>query len=424
MPRVSPVRAVASNGGELLTGVYHTYMLNNGEINGLRTWIEIDKKALKHNYNLLRRIIPKKCLLMSVVKSNAYGHSLLDFSKEVEKLGADFLSVDSIIEARALRKEGIKIPILVLGYTMPELFKEATEKNISLTISNFEALNALKKVSEKKELKKSLKIHIKVDTGMSRQGFLADSLPKILGELKVKSGKHAPLFPPGRYTSGLKVQVEGLYTHFAAAKNPSFPKYTYEQMEQFKKWTDAFKKSGFKPIVHAAASSGTLIFPESHFDMVRVGIALYGLWPSPEVEAFCREKFPLKPILTWKTIIGEIKIIKAGSKIGYDLTETLDKDTKIAICPIGYWHGFPRALSSISNVLVKGQKCRVLGKVSMDMIAIDVTKVKSLRIRENVIILGRQGGQEITAKDMANLSDTVNYEIITRINPLVKRFYI
>ena len=404
------------------------------EKNGLRTWIEIDKKAVEHNYETIRRLLSSKCKLMSVVKSNAYGHGLLEFSHEIENLGADWLGVDSVWEALALRKDGIKKPILVLGFTLSEKIEEAIENDISITVSSFETLEAIKVL----EVSKKAKIHIKVDTGMGRQGFLPQDLEKVLEFLlKIKD-------------QGLKIETEGLYTHFASAKNPAFPKYTMTQVGIFNKWVEAFNDAGFDPIKHAAASSGTLIFPETHFDMVRVGIAMYGLWPSPEVEAFCREKIILKPVLSWKTVIGEVKELPKGSKVGYDSTETLEKDSRIAICPIGYWHGFPRALSSIGRVLVNGKRCRVIGRVSMDMITIDVSKVGEVKVGDEVVIIGKQahqnftsqnlggqdgarqnfdsqnlGGQEeIKADELANLSDTTNYEIITRINPLIKRVFL
>jgi alanine racemase len=349
-------------------------------------------------------MIPKKTRLMAIVKSNAYGHGLIDFSKEIEKLGADFLGVDSMTEARALRREGIKLPILVLGYTLPELFAEAASDDISLTISSFENLNVLKKI----ECEKPLKIHIKVDTGMHRQGFLAKDLPKILAEVKGQKSK---------------VKIEGLYTHFAAAKNPAFPKDTRAQIAEFQKWIDAFKKAGLKPIVHAAATAGAMLFPESHFDMVRIGIGLYGLWPAPEVKEFFKGRIFLKPALVWKSIVSEIKTLPKGSRIGYDLTEMLNKESRIAIVPIGYWHGYPRSLSSIGKVIVREKECRVLGRVSMDMLTIDVSDVKNIRVGDEVIVKGDDGAVLTSAEGIANLTDTSWYEVVTRLNPLIKRIY-
>src|SRR3989344_7003018 len=317
--------------------------MNFGEKNGLRTWIEIDKSAVKHNYQILRKTISKKCLLMAVVKSNAYGHGLLDFSKNITSLGADWLGVDSVTEAIPLRKAGIKKPILILGYTLPGMMLEAVSNDISLTISSFESLKEVEKIKSKLKGKAKIKIHIKVDTGMHRQGFLEKDLPKVIEILKNLSKKKSNLV------------IEGLFTHFASGKNPDLPTFTLEQLKEFEKWRAAFNEAGFTPIIHASASAGTFLFSEAHFDMVRLGISLYGIWPSEEVRLGVESKISLRPILTWKTLISEIKTVPAGSKIGYDGTETVTKETKIAICPIGYWHGFPSSLSSVGYVLVGGR---------------------------------------------------------------------
>lgn len=399
---------------------------------GLRTWIEVNQKAVRHNVGLFRRFLPKRALLMAVVKSNAYGHGLLPFAKEMEKLGADlvrskeplvpagtdrayrtsnrvnFLGVDSILEARALRREGVALPILVLGYTLPQFFAEAAENDISLTISSSESLAALNKA----RLAKPLMIHIKVDTGMHRQGFLATELPKILAFLlRIKD-------------KGLRIEAEGLYTHFASAKNPAFPQDTQTQLAAFKKWVSAFQKAGLKPIVHAAATGGALLFPESHFDMVRIGIGLYGVHPSRETEAHFTGRLVLQPALSWKTIITEIKRVPKGARVGYDLTETLPRDSRLAILPVGYWHGYPRALSSIGRVLIRGRAARVIGRVSMDMLTVDVTEIPQARVGDEVILLGGSGKAVISADTLASLADLSPYELITRLNPLIKRLYV
>jgi alanine racemase len=368
---------------------------------GLRTWIEIDRKAIAHNYHVFRNLIDKKCKLLAVVKSNAYGHNLMEFAKEQEKLGADFLGVDSVVEALTLRKEGIKIPILVLGYTLPEMIVEAVNKNISITVSNFETLSVVIKS------KLRIKIHIKVDTGMSRHGFLESDIKEVLNKLK----------------NNKNIVVEGLFTHFSMAKNPSFPAHTNSQIEKFEKWRGAFMKAGYKPIYHASATSGTLLYPKAHFDMVRIGISLYGIWPSKESEAYMSDKISLKPVLSWKTIIAEIKKLPKGSKVGYDCTEVLKKDSIIAVCPIGYWHGYPRALSSIGKVLINGEKAKILGRVCMDIVMVDVTHIKNIKVGDEVALIGKSGTVEISADDISTLLDGSSYELLTRINPLIKRIY-
>jgi alanine racemase len=393
-------------------------VMNNGQENGLRTWIEIDRKAIRHNFSIFKSLISKKAnprlksgriKFMAVVKSNAYGHSLIDFSKEMERLGADFLGVDSILEALALRREGIRAPILVLGYTMPELFANAAKNNISITISTFENLVAA--LQFRFNLKQPLKIHIKVDTGMHRQGFLANDLPSVLKQLEARSYK-------------LKAIVEGLFTHFAAAKNPAFPKDTNEQLVEFRRWVSAFRRAGHRPIIHAAATAGTILFPESHFDMARIGIGLYGLWPAPEVREAHKERIVLRPALTWKSLITEVKKLPAGSRIGYDLTEELARDSTVGVVPIGYWHGYPRALSSIGRVMIRGKECKVLGRVSMDMLTIDVSKVARPKVGDEVIVMGGPDSLPVSAAGLARSLDSSWYEVVTRLNPLIKRIYV
>lgn len=368
----------------------------------LRTWVEVDKKALKNNYNAFRGLISKNCKLMAVVKSNAYGHGLIDYSILMQELGADFFGVDSITEALTLRKNGIKKPILVLGYTMPENFDEASKNNISLTISSFESLKSIKKYD------KPLNIHLKIDTGMHRQGFQLDEIERAVKYIKDRSAS---------------INIEGVYTHFAAAKNPSFPLETNKQIKQFEEALKIIESYGFKPIKHAAATSGAIVFPKSHFDMVRIGIGMMGLWPSYETKACFEKRIKLEPVLCWKTIISEIKEIKKGESIGYDFTETLGSDSTIAILPIGYWHGYRRDLSSIGHVLVKGKRAKILGRVSMDMIVIDITGIKGVKVCDEVILIGADGKEEVSAYEIALLGDTSWYETITQINPLIKRIY-
>lgn len=376
---------------------------------GLRTWIEVDTQALAHNYKTLRASIPADCRLMSVAKSNAYGHSLIDFSREIEKLGTDWIGVDSILEAIALREAGIKTPIFVLGYTLPEMLSRAADLDISLAVSTFETLKAIAET----DFAKKLKIHIKVDTGMHRQGFQEKDMPAFLDEIKKLALGGAG-----------KIEVEGLFTHFAAAKNPAFPARTLAQISLFEKWVDAFKKAGLSPIRHACASGGTLIFSQAHFDMVRVGISMYGLYPSKEAELFMKEKMELKPILSWRTLIGEVKDVPKGDRVGYDFTEEFKRDSRIAVCPIGYWHGYPRNLSSIGYVIVRGKRARIIGRVSMDMITIDVTDISGVEVGDEVTLIGRDGDETVSAEEIATAVENSPYEVITRLNPLIKRIYV
>jgi len=368
----------------------------------LRTWVTIDTKAVAKNYAVFRRAISKKTKLMAIVKSNAYGNELIGFSKVIDELGADCFGVDSITEGLALRASGIKKPILVLGYTIPENFKLASEKNISITLSNNDILEALRNARFK------IKVHVKIDSGMHRQGFFPSDAEKLASELlKMKN-----------------VTVEGIYTHFANAKNPKFSEDTDNQGKEFLKATEVFEKKGFTFIKHACASAGALLFPKYHFDMVRVGIGLHGLWPAKEVGVACEKKVKLSPVLSWKTIVAETKLVPKGEGVGYDFTEILKKDTLLAVCPVGYWHGFARALSSNGDVLIKGSRARVVGRVAMDMIVVDISNIKGVKAGDEVVLIGSQGKERISAEEMAEKTGTSNYEVVTRINPKIHRIFI
>lgn len=369
----------------------------------MRTWVEIDRKALKHNFTNFKNMVSKNCIVMSVVKSNAYGHGLLPVSKELVKLGVQFLGVDSFPEALELREANIKTRIMVFGYTAPAYYKEAAEKNISLTISNMPALLALSKIKTAKKIK----IHIKADTGLGRQGFQMNEMEDAISQIsKLKN-----------------VEVEGIYSHLAVGEDPKQKAYTQSQVDKLNMWEARLKQEGYKPLKHICATSSTMLFPEFHFDMVRIGIGTYGLWPSKETKQAIGKKYELKPVLSWKAIITEIKTLKKGRKIGYDLTEELKKNSVLAVVPVGYWHGYPRLLSGKGTFSLHGQKVKLVGRVSMDMIVIDVTGVGSVKIGDEIAIIGGDHGHYAEADVMAQDADTINYEITTRINPIIKRFY-
>jgi len=376
--------------------------LTQTEKTKLRTWVELDRGAIVKNFQTFKKIVGKDCILMSVVKSNAYGHGLVLFSREIVKAGCNFLGVDSFTEAQELRDAGIKTRIMVFGYVSPAYFKEASENNVSVTISSFPSLQALVEM----KLKKKLKIHIKADTGLGRQGFQMNDIKKVLQLLR----------------NNKNVEVEGLYSHLAVGEDLKGRKYTMLQAGRLNEWDNEFKKAGYNPLKHICATSSTMFFPELHYDMVRVGIGMYGLWPSRETKEVMHKKVKLHPVLSWKTIITEIKNIPKGTRIGYDLTEKLKRNSTLGIIPVGYWHGYPRILSRKGVFNVKGKKVKLIGTVSMDMIVLDLTDVKA-RVGDEVAIVGGEHGHYAEADMMAQDSDTINYEITTRINPIIKRFY-
>lgn len=366
----------------------------------LKTWIEISKKAVQRNIDIFRDFVGKKTQIWAVVKSNAYGHGLAVFSKIADKAGVDGFCVDSVLEGIKLRQSGIKKMILVMGPTLPALFRKAHENEITITISNKDALQDYLKSAEKPDF------HLKIDSGMHRQGFYPKDIPKIIALLKK-----------------VKSNFKGVYAHFCAAKDVNYPTYTEIQFDNFQKALKILKKAGFNNLIkHSASTGGALINKKYHLDAVRIGIGLYGLWPAKELNIHFSET-KLEPVFSWRVLLSEVKQVKRGDYIGYDLTERAVEDGKIAVLPIGYWHGFPRAFSSTGKVLIGGKFAKVLGRVSMDLIVVDVSGI-DCRVGDEAVIIGRQGKNEIAAHDAASRISTTHYELITRVNPLIERILV
>lgn len=365
----------------------------------VRTWVEINAAAVRHNANQMRALLDAKTKLLAVVKSNAYGHGIFAMPPLLDKAGVDGFCVDSIIEAVAMRKSDITKPILVLGLTLPKLLSQAQEHGITVTISNADALKALLAI------KNPPQFHLKIDTGMHRQGFYVEEVSKIITALKNA--------PAGK-------TLTGVYTHFASAKDINYPAYTDMQTAVFDRAVTMLRNAGWKKLMrHAGATAGAMVNKKYHYDAVRVGIGFYGLWPSKELRIQLPE-INLRPILSWHTIVGETKPIKKGDYIGYDLVERITHDGMIAVLPIGYWHGYPRALSGIGSVLINGKRAKVLGRVSMDMIVVDVTEIPC-KFGDTATLIGKQKGEEVTAEELAALHGASYYELLTRINPLIER---
>ncbi|TSC83348.1 MAG: alanine racemase [Parcubacteria group bacterium Gr01-1014_19] len=364
-----------------------------------KVWIEIYSKALQRNYRTIRSLLKPKTKLFAVVKSNAYGHGLVAFSKLADRFGVDGFCVDSVVEGVRLREEGITKTILVLGPTFKNLLKDAAKNEITITVSSLDALKELRYSKYHPEF------HLKIDTGMHRQGFYTKDLPLMLKTMDFE----------------LKANCTGVYTHFASAKDINYPTFTDGQFIEFQKAIKILEKAGLKNLLrHAAATGGTLVNQKYHLDAVRIGIGLYGLWPSTEL-GIQLSKIKLEPVLSWKTLVSEVKELAPGDFVGYDLIERIGRKTRLAVLPIGYWHGYPRALTSVGEVLVSGKKCRVLGRVSMDMIVVDVTGIPAKR-GSIAVLLGKQGAETIDAYRLARkAAEASYYELVTRINPLIER---
>lgn len=370
-----------------------------------RTWLEIDEKALSHNLKEIRKIIGKNVRLMAVVKSNAYGHGLIKTAKLIEKHQlADWFGVDSLSEALLLRQHKIKAPILVMGMILKENFRKAAENNIRIAVYNKEAVLALT------SLKIPLKIHLKIETGTMRQGIYLKDLPAFIQLIK-------------KYP---QLTIEAIYSHFANIEDTTNHSFAKKQLRIFQQALKIVHNYKIYPIAHTACSAALILYPETHFDMVRLGLSMYGYWSSPQTFVSAKNlgrQITLKPALTWKTRIAQIKTVKANTPIGYGLTEKVSRNTKIAVLPVGYWDGYDRKLSSIGNVLISGIRCKVIGRVCMNMMMVDINHLNNVFLEDEAILLGKQGKETITVEEIAQKAGTINYEIITRINPLIPRIY-
>lgn len=370
-------------------------------------FIEISQKTLIHNLREFRKRVEKKVKIMAVVKANAYGHGILQVSKIVSRNGADWLGVNSLEEGLVLRQEGIKLPILVLGYVPAEGIGKAIKSDLSFVVYHKEIIKRASFEAEK--LNKQAKVHLKVETGTNRQGID----PRQIVPIAQFCQKQKNIF------------LEGIYTHFANIEDTQDPSFAIEQLEKFKKASAWLKKANIKiPIKHTACSAATILFKQTYFDLVRIGIGLYGLWSSSETKISAKEnkiKLTLKPVLTWKTKVVQIKKVKKGETVGYGRTFKTSRESLIAILPVGYWDGYDRKLSNSGRVLIHGQFAPVIGRVCMNMIMVDVTDIPKVKVEDEVVLLGKQGKNEIPAEELAQKAGTINYEVVTRVNPLLPR---
>ncbi|MFH0837819.1 MAG: alanine racemase [Patescibacteria group bacterium] len=367
------------------------------------SWVEISKKALTSNVKTLRSLIGKDVKLGIAVKGNAYGHGLAECSKTFLEAGADYLCINAVFEAESLRKAGIKAPLLLIGYTPLSDLEKAVDLKCDLTVYNPETIHALGK------LKKPVNLHLKIETGNHRQRVRLDELPKIIEEFK----KHRNL------------RMAGLSTHFANLEDRINHKYALYQLKEFKKAYRLLEEHGHAPHYrHCANTAAAILLPEAHFNFVRIGIGAYGLWPSETTLRAAEHagiNITLTPALTWKTIVAQVKEVEIGSLIGYGCTYEMPHKGRIAVLPVGYYDGYVRLLSSKGHVLIHGKRAPVIGRVCMNMIMVDVTHIPEVKLEDEVVLIGRQGKEEITAEEMAANSQTINYEVTTRINEMIPR---
>ena len=364
----------------------------------LLQWIEVDLDALTDNINALRDHLRAGTRFMAVVKKNAYGFGAVAVSRAALEAGVDYLGVHALEEALELREAGIHAPLLVLGPVLPGEAETVIKQRLAITVVDKELAHALAIASQK--LNAEVEVHIKVDTGLQRFGVSLEEAPELLNYLNA--------FPA--------LKVVGLYTHFSSADECDETP-TKLQLERFLKLAKLFPQVKLQ---HAANSAATLQFPETHLDMVRVGISLYGFYPSDAV----RRTVTLKPVLELKTRVARVHSIKAGEGVSYGLTWVAPEDSVVALIPFGYGHGLSRLLSNKGEVLIRGQRAPIRGVVCMDQSIVDVTEVPGVSVGDEATIIGRQGREEVTAEEIAGLTNTINYEVVTRLPAALPRLYL
>lgn len=364
-----------------------------------RTWAEIDMNALLHNFSEIKKMCENTCV-MAIVKADAYGHSAEFVAPALEKAGADYFAVSNIDEAVSLRKYGVSKDILILGYTPFSLTKELSDNNITQTVYSFDYAKSLSENAIKNGV--TLKVHIKLDTGMSRIGFDAkrnDCYGEILDILKL---------------GGL--EFEGIFTHFAVAdeETDNSKAFTALQYERFCAVVEHLNTLGYKfKYTHCCNSAGIAYQKDKHLNLARAGILLYGLKPNASIDV----PLDIIPVMTVKSVVSLVKNIKKGDSVGYGLTFTAESDMRIATVSAGYADGYPRKLSNKGYVLINGQKANIIGRISMDQMTVDVTEIDNVKMGDEVILFGK----DLSVDVLATLTDTINYELICGISPRVKR---
>lgn len=363
------------------------------------SWLEVNLKNIGHNLRQYRKIIGPNKLLIPIVKSNAYGHGLVEVSKFIiQTKTADKLGVVSGAEALELRHNKITAPLLILSFWTQSQALALQSTKTEFVVYNFRQIKDLAK------LKKQIKIHLKIDTGNNRLGFYPDQIKAVVRKIR-------------QYKN---LNITGVFTHYANSEEDN--SYTRKQTERLINVKNDLEKMGIKALYHASSSAAVLSNPQNLFDGLRLGISLYGLWPSDFSKIQAAQNYPklnIKPALTWNAKIIALKTVSAGDFIGYGCSYLARKTMKIAVLPIGYYDGYDRKFSNCGTVLIHNKLCPVVGRVCMNLIMIDVSKVKNIKLNTSVIIFGNK----LPVEELAQKINTLNYEIIARINPLLPRIY-
>ena len=375
------------------------------------TWLEVDLDAIGHNARTIKQLIGPDVALMAVLKADGYGHGAVKVARTALNNGASYCGVASLNEAALLRAANIDEPILILGYTPAWHAREALLRDVTVTLYDLDVARAFSRAAI--DLRRTARVHIKIDTGMGRLGVLPQDAPAFIGAVAALPG----------------IEIEGVFTHFSCADTD--PDFTRLQLERFlgavRHPSSVIRHPKW---LHAANSAATLALPDTRLNMVRVGLALYGLSPfgpdpdeaaepiqNPQSKIVNR----LRPALAWKTTIAQVKTLPDGSPVSYGATYRCDGERRIAVIPVGYADGFRRAPQHFGEVLVRGRRAPIVGRVCMDQTMIDVTHIPPARVGDEVVLIGRQGDERITAEDVAARLGTINYEVVSAILPRVPR---
>jgi alanine racemase len=365
----------------------------------LRTSAHIDLDALEGNYREVAKAVGPDTVLLCVIKADAYGHGAVEVGRRLQSIGAQYFGVATIDEGRELREKGISSPILVLSGIMPwEDAEPLIEYDLTAVVANSGMLDRIEALNHTLRFR----VHVKVDTGMGRLGFDGKEVENLA--IRLAGMKH--------------VEVEGAMSHFASSERRD--DYAFKQIEDFHQVLATLRKYGIEPKYAHMANSGAICnLPEAHFNMVRPGIVLYGSYPDPVV----RGRLNLKPVMNWFSRIAFLRSVPSGASLSCGRTYVTDRARTVAYVPIGYADGYRTALSNRGTVLVRGRRCAVVGRVCMEWVLVDVTDLPSLGPGEEVVLLGSDAGQTVSADEMAQASDTIPYEILCGISKRVPRLY-
>jgi alanine racemase len=376
-------------------------MRRERDMNRFPAWVEIDLDAAKHNVERVRSILPPGVGLLFVVKADAYGHGAVRISRLAEECGVDILGVATLDEGRELRKAGILLPILILSPVLPQEIEGVLENNLAATVSSFEFVEKVSQIASR--LGTVCTLHVEVDTGMGRAGIAQASAVETISRMRSLAG----------------IKLEGIFTHFPASDSDA--DFTREQIGAFTGIVDRLAASGIAfRYVHSANSAAILTFPSSHFNLVRPGLLVYGHAPS----IVLNDTIDVVPVMSFKARLVLVRDMPGGSSISYGRTFIAPGPMKMGVVPVGYGHGLSHRLSNKGQVLFRGKRVNVIGRVTMDMTMLDLSGFADAAVGEEIVIFGRQGSEEISADDVARWDETLNYEVLCRISKRVARVYI